>query len=141
MPLKYVTVRSVLGVFSVGALSVSIYILISSHLTSSWPSTEGHIIYTDARNLGASTGPKGPVLSVTVDKAMYSYTVDYYEYYGHAAINSEMTKLSKHSLEVYYNPNNPAQSILYNGINWPFTAGFAFLGALFAYVAYSWRKP
>ena len=141
MLLKYFTVTNVVGLFSMGMFSIAIFAFYSSYTASSWPSTEGHISYSNARKLGGSTGPKGPVLSVTITEAIYTYRVNDYEYYGHAPVNSKESKTPNQTIEVYYNPNNPNQSILYNGINWPYIIGFSFMGVLFAYVAYSWKKP
>jgi len=141
MLLKYFTVTNVVGLFSVGMFSIAIFAFYSSYITSSWLSTEGRITYSDARKLGSSQGPKGPVLSVTINEAKYTYHVNEFEYYGHAPVNSKESKTSNKTIEVYYNPNNPSQSTLYNGINWPYIIGFSFMGALFAYVAYSWKNP
>jgi hypothetical protein len=138
---KYFTVSNVVGLFSVGMFSIAVFVFYSSYITSSWPLTEGRITYSDARKLGGSSGPKGPVLSVTINEAIYTYHVNDYEYFGHAPVNSKESKTPNQTIQVYYNPNNPSQSVLYNGINWPYIMGFSFAGMLFAYVAYSRQKP
>jgi len=141
MLLKYFTVPIVTGIFSAGMFSVAAYVFYNSYKTASWPSTEGRIHYSDERKRGSTSGPKGPVLSVTVHEAIYTYTVNGYEHYGTAPINSVEAESPSKAIKVYYNSNNPSQSILYNGVHWPYIIGFSFMGILSAYVAYSWRKP
>ena len=59
MLLKYFTVTNVVGLFSMGMFSIAIFAFYSSYTASSWPSTEGHISYSDARKLGGSTEKQG----------------------------------------------------------------------------------
>jgi len=108
-------------------LFLSIYTFYYSWLTLTWPSTEGKISYIENDQKGSTSGPKGPLFTVNVTEAFYSYTVDGQGFYGYTPINSNSNK-SK-NITVYYNPKEPSESTTFYGINWVYSLTF-FLGSI-----------
>mgnify|MGYP001818806455 CR=1 FL=1 len=141
MPFKHFTVSNIILVFSALLFCMAIYVFYVSYLTSSWPSTIGEFAHLETHRLGATIGPKSPVMSADVNGVIYIYTVNGISYYGHAPVSRKDVDIEAKTIEVFYNPDKPVQSVLYKGINWPHFVGLSTIGFLFAYAAYAWKKP
>ena len=120
---------------------MAIYVFFVSYLTSNWPSTLGEFDHLETHRLGTTAGQKGPVMSANINGVMYIYTVNGNSYYGHAPVSRKDVDYKTKTIEVFYNPDKPEQSVLYKGINWAYFIGLTTIGLLFAYVAYAWKKP
>jgi len=104
------------------------------HLASTWPHTEGVI-----QDVGFSGGGSGPA-HASARLITYSYRVDgarflgNTEYFGSKIATNKQTtggymRLAK--VDVFYNPDNPSQSVLKphskEGVTMPFFGALAFL--------------
>jgi len=119
-------------------LFLSIYTFYYSWLTLSWPSTEGKISYIENNQKGSTSAPKGPLFTVNVTEAFYTYTADDQDFYGYTSINSSFNK-SK-NITVYYNPKEPSESTTHYGINWSYSLTFLLGSIIIGIVAYLWHK-
>jgi hypothetical protein len=139
MLLKYFTLTNVTSLFSIGAFLSAAVVFYDSYSTMSWTKTQGEIYTVNGQTFGVNQGAKSSPMTVNIKSATYTYVVDDWYYYGDAAINRNQD-INK-PITVYFNPNDPNQSTLHIGINWPYTLMLCFIGFILGYAAILWRDP
>ena len=136
---KHFTITRLLSLFSAIAFIFAFYILYSSWLTLSWPSTIAKISHIATSTKGTTPGPKGPLMKITVNEASYSYVVNYEVFFGYTVVNSKNNIKHGSEIKIYYNPNNPQQSTTHAGINWAYFTSFISAGIILGFGAYAWH--
>jgi hypothetical protein len=142
-------IEKVIGVIvffiALGAITGAAFFYIEGKSTVKWPSVEGMVIKSDTRiqkEPGKSSTP------TTIADVWYAYSVDGVQYqndtishaqYGSSSATHAVREAHKYPegsrLVVYYNPENPNDSILEHKMPWIFIGLFAGLGILCFFIA------
>jgi hypothetical protein len=129
-----------------GAIAVAGYFFLKSQRTRDWPSVEGVITKSSTR-IQREPGTSGT--PTTIADVWYTFVIDGVEFrndtislsqYGSSSASHAVKEARRYPVGsrvmIYYNPENPFDSVLEHKTPWVFIGLFAGLGSILIYIGF-----